>query len=87
MKNSMILIVFILSLVCLPAAAQERVEEWRDKTVTKHVSQFEPSINKYRPDWDPREKAKLKEYLKGRATKKDGRYVEAFRRATGFNQQ
>ncbi|QQS45722.1 MAG: PIG-L family deacetylase [Acidobacteriota bacterium] len=146
MKNSIILIVFILSLVCLPSAAQERIEEWRDKTVmvftphpdddlfgcggtlarmarngnriitviytndnkgsfdlemtserlarirkaeavTKHVSQFEPSINKYRPDWDPREKAKLKEYLKGRATKKDGRYVEAFRRATGFNQQ
>ncbi|MCG3163937.1 MAG: hypothetical protein JMDDDDMK_05396 [Acidobacteria bacterium] len=25
------------------------------------------------------------EYLKGRATKKDGKYVEAFRRATGFN--
>lgn len=57
------------------------------EAVTKHVSQFEPSINKYRPDWDPQDKSKLKEYLKGRATKKDGRYVEAFRRATGFNQQ
>jgi LmbE family N-acetylglucosaminyl deacetylase len=57
------------------------------KAVSKHVSQFEPSINKYRPDWDPKDFEKLVEYLKGRATKKDGKYVEAFRRATGFNPQ
>jgi LmbE family N-acetylglucosaminyl deacetylase len=55
--------------------------------ITRHVSQFEPSINKYRPDWDPKDLEKLVAYLKGRATKKDGRYVEAFRRATGFNPQ
>ncbi len=55
--------------------------------VSKHVSQFEPSINKYRSDWDPKDLEKLTTYLKGRATKKDGRYVEAFRRAMGFNQQ
>ncbi len=61
--------------------------ERKIEAVTKHVSQFEPSINKYRPDWDPNDKASLKEYMKGRATKKDGRFVEAFRRATGFNQQ
>lgn len=30
-------------------------------------------------------KEKLVEYLKGRVTKKDGKYAEAFRRATGFN--
>ena len=56
-------------------------------SVSKHVSQFEPSINKYRPDLDPKDLEKLTAYLKGRATKKDGRFVEAFRRATGFNQQ
>jgi LmbE family N-acetylglucosaminyl deacetylase len=53
--------------------------------ITKHVSQWEPSINKYRPDWDPAELKKLKEYLRGRVEKKDGRPVESFRRATGFN--
>lgn len=57
------------------------------KAVSKHVSQFEPSINKYRADWDAADLAKLIAYMKGRATKKDGKYVEAFRRATGFNSQ
>jgi len=63
------------------------VVELKIKAVSKHVSQFEPSINKYRPDWDPQDFEKLVEYLKGRATKKDGKYVEAFRRAAGFNPQ
>ena len=63
------------------------VADQKIKAVTKHVSQFEPSINKYRADWDSQDLAKLVEYLKGRATKKDGKYVEAFRRATGFNPQ
>lgn len=63
------------------------VVDLKIKAVSKHVSQFEPSINKYRPDWDPKDFEKLVEYLKGRATKKDGKYVEAFRRATGFNPQ
>ena len=52
-----------------------------------HVSQWEPSISRYRPDWDPATLAKLKSDLKGRAKKKDGHYVEAFRVATEFNQQ
>jgi LmbE family N-acetylglucosaminyl deacetylase len=63
------------------------VIEQKIKAVSKHVSQFEPSINKYRADWDPQDLARLVEYMKGRATKKDGKYVEAFRRATGFNAQ
>jgi LmbE family N-acetylglucosaminyl deacetylase len=63
------------------------VVELKIKAVSKHVSQFEPSINKYRPDWDPKDFEKLVEYLKGRATKKDGKYIEAFRRATEFNPQ
>lgn len=52
-----------------------------------HVSQWEPSINKYRADWDAPTRDKLKERLKARALKKDGHYVEAFRVASGFNQQ
>lgn len=54
---------------------------------SKQVSQFEPSINKYRPDWDPKDLEKLIAGFKARAPKKDGRYIESFRRATGFNQQ
>ena len=63
------------------------VVDQKIKAITKHVSQFEPSINKYRPDWDPEDLGKLVEYLKGRGTKKDGKIVEAFRRATDFNSQ
>ena len=55
--------------------------------LAKHVSQFEPSINKYRADWDAADLARLSAGLKARALRKDGRLVEAFRRATGFNPQ
>ncbi|MFN0123543.1 MAG: PIG-L deacetylase family protein [Blastocatellia bacterium] len=57
------------------------------QAASKQVSQFEPSVNKYRPDWDPKDLEKLVAGMKARAPKKDGRYVESFRRATGFNQQ
>ncbi|HLJ46130.1 MAG TPA: PIG-L family deacetylase [Bryobacteraceae bacterium] len=52
-----------------------------------HVSQWEPSITKYRPDWDSAVRDKLKNQLKARAAKKDGHYVEAYRIASEFNQQ
>jgi len=52
-----------------------------------HVSQWEPAVNKYRPDWEPKTLAELKERLRGRAIKKDGHIVEAFRVGEGFNQQ
>ena len=52
-----------------------------------HVSQWEPSIRKYRADWDPKELEAMKQKLKARAVKKDGHYVEAFRLGTGFSQQ
>jgi LmbE family N-acetylglucosaminyl deacetylase len=51
------------------------------------VSQFEPAITKYRPDWDPADREKARAELKKRQTMKDGHYVEPFRRATGFNQK
>lgn len=52
-----------------------------------HVSQWEPSISHYRPDWNPDELEKLKTSLRGRVHKKDGHVVEVFRVAQGFNQQ
>jgi LmbE family N-acetylglucosaminyl deacetylase len=52
-----------------------------------HVSQWEPSITHYRPDWDPKDLEKLKTELRAHAQKKDGHNVEAFRVAIGFNQE
>jgi len=54
---------------------------------SKHVSQFEPAIIKYRPDWDPADWAKTKDEMIRRQPQKDGHYVEPFRKATGFNQE
>ena len=54
---------------------------------TKHVSQFEPSINQYRPDWEPATLARVREEMKKAQPTKNGQYVEPFRRATGFNQR
>lgn len=54
---------------------------------SKHVSQFEPSINKYRADWAPADLERFRAALRTRHAKKDGHYTEAFRRATGFNQK
>ncbi len=53
---------------------------------TKHVSQFEPSINQYRPDWEPAALTRFREELRKLQPKKDGHYVEPFRHSTGFNQ-
>jgi LmbE family N-acetylglucosaminyl deacetylase len=50
------------------------------------VSQFEPAVNKYRPDWDPKDLAKAKEELRSEQPRKDGHFVEAFRYTTSFNQ-
>jgi LmbE family N-acetylglucosaminyl deacetylase len=50
------------------------------------VSQFEPAITKYRPDWDAKDKAKAIEEMRSEQPKKDGHFVEAFRYATGFVQ-
>src|SRR6266568_2595814 len=60
--------------------------ELKIEAASKHVSQFEPAIHKYRPDWDPADLAKLKAQISSQQPKKGGHYVEPFRRATGFNQ-
>jgi LmbE family N-acetylglucosaminyl deacetylase len=53
---------------------------------TKQVSQFDPAVEKYRPDWEPAALARVKAEFKKQHPMKDGHYVEAFRRATGFVQ-
>jgi LmbE family N-acetylglucosaminyl deacetylase len=64
----------------------DSVADLKLEAAMKHVSQFEPSIHRYRSDWDPAELAKAKEELKQEQPRKDGHYVELFRRATGFIQ-
>ena len=64
----------------------DSVAQLKLEAATKHVSQFEPSVHKYREDWDPADLAGLKTGLMSRQTKKDGHYVEAFRKATSFNE-
>jgi len=64
----------------------DSVADLKLEAATKHVSQFEPSIHKYRSDWDPADLARAKEELKQEQPRKDGHYVEPFRRAKGFVQ-
>ena len=65
----------------------DSVMDLKLKAAMKHVSQFEPAIHHYRPDWDPKDEARAEAELKKLQPKKDGHYVEQFRRATGFNQE
>lgn len=62
------------------------VAELKFDAAAKQVSQFEPSVNKYRPDWTSEDLKKAKDEMRHEQPKKDGHYVEAFRYATGFNQ-
>lgn len=57
------------------------------QAATAHVSQFEPSIRKYRPDWDPKDLERVKSRLLARAAKRDGHVVEPYRIAGSFNQE
>lgn len=61
--------------------------ELKVEAITKQVSQFEPAVTRYRPDWDPATLKKLKEFYQQDQEKKDGHYVELFRFATEFNQK
>jgi LmbE family N-acetylglucosaminyl deacetylase len=65
----------------------DSVVEKKLAAAAAHVSQFEPSIHRYRPDWDPATLDKLKLAMRARITKRDGHYVEAFRTSRGFNQE
>jgi LmbE family N-acetylglucosaminyl deacetylase len=63
----------------------DSVAQLKLEALSKHVSQFEPAMHKYRPDWDPSDLARLKGMM-SLQPKKDGHYVEAFRRAKSFNE-
>ncbi|MFB3923287.1 MAG: PIG-L deacetylase family protein [Terriglobia bacterium] len=64
----------------------DSVFDLKVESATKQVSQFEPAVNQYRPDWDPADLARVKEEFKKQQPRKDGHFVEAFRRATEFVQ-
>ena len=64
----------------------DSVAELKFDAAAKQVSQFEPAVNRYRPDWDPKDLAKAKQEMRQEQPRKDGHYVEAFRYATGFVQ-
>lgn len=64
----------------------ESVAELKFEAATKQVSQFDPAVSKYRPDWDAKDLEKAKNDMRHEQPRKDGHYVEAFRYATGFNQ-
>ena len=51
-----------------------------------HVSQFEPAVRKYRPDWQPEDRARARQELRSQIRQRGGHHVEAFRLATEFNQ-
>ena len=57
------------------------------QAATAHVSQFDPSIRKYRPDWDSVDLQREKDKLRKLATVKGGRVVEAYRISGSFNQE
>ena len=48
---------------------------------SKQVSQFKPSIDKYRPDWRPEDLQKFQRTMRARHPQKNGHFVEAFRKA------
>src|SRR5580693_5952576 len=42
------------------------------RAATAHVSQFDPSIRKYRPDWEAKDLEKVQQAMRASATRKDG---------------
>jgi LmbE family N-acetylglucosaminyl deacetylase len=63
------------------------VLELKLNAAAAHVSQWAPSTERYRADWEPKDVAAMKQGLKARQIRKDGHTVEVFRIAGGFNQQ
>ncbi len=61
--------------------------EKKMEAVSKHVSQFEPAVSKYRPDWHPAALDELKEGYRKEHEKKAGHYVESFRYSSAFNEK
>ena len=57
------------------------------KSAVAQVSQFAPSEDRYRDDWDPKDLKATEDELTKLQPRKDGHAVEEFRYATGFNQE
>jgi len=64
----------------------EAVAELKFDAAAKQVSQFEPAVHKYRPDWEAKDLEKAKNEMRKEQPRKAGHYVEAFRYSIGFNQ-
>lgn len=64
----------------------DSVKEQKEAAGLAHVSQWEPAMHKYRPDWRPEDKEKARAELRTIIARKGGHLVEAFRWATEFNQ-
>ncbi|QOY90685.1 PIG-L deacetylase family protein [Paludibaculum fermentans] len=62
------------------------VKQQKEAAGLAHVSQWEPAMHKYRPDWTPEDKEKARAELHTIILKKGGHWMEAFRWATEFNQ-
>lgn len=60
--------------------------EQKLKAAVAQVSQFPPSEDRYRPDWDPKDLSATEAHLRSMQPRKDGHYVEAYRHATEFNE-
>ncbi len=71
------------------ANVQVNIDPVMDKKLAaalSHVSQFEPGVHKYNPDWKPEDRKKAEDEVKSMLRRRDGHYVESFRYATEFNQ-
>jgi len=64
----------------------DSVMEKKEAAGLAHVSQWEPAMSKYRPDWAAADKEKARAELRRIIMRKNGHWVEAFRWATEFNQ-
>jgi LmbE family N-acetylglucosaminyl deacetylase len=65
----------------------EDVKDLKRQAALAQVSQFAPSEDHYRPDWDEKDLKAADAELKRFLPTKDGKAVEEFRYATGFNQE
>ena len=72
--------------ICFYFVNIDSVVELEFDAAAKQVSQFEPAVNRYRPDWTAEDLKRAKDEMHKEQPKKDGYYVEAFRYSTGFVQ-
>lgn len=72
------------------ASVSVNIDETMDQKLhaaTAQVSQFPPSEDRYRPDWDVKDLKATENKLRGMQQYKDGHAIESFRYATDFNDE